>query len=91
MSGVAEDLAHGNRLEKGGEAMEADDKKQEALLEAAHVLEENRTGIVLTGRIRDGKVELDKRTLDEIAEKFARSNVAFVAVNAPFDPNSGQA
>jgi len=48
-----------------------------------------RTGIVLTGYVRNGKVELDQETLDELAKKFANANTAFVAVNAPFDPKSG--
>lgn len=54
---------------------------------AAEVLQGNRIGIVLTGRVRNGKVELDQATLDRIGKKFARANKAFVAVNAPFDPN----
>lgn len=56
--------------------------------ELGRLLQDNRTGIILTGRIRDGKLELDQRTLDEIAAKFAKADMAFVALNSPFDPIS---
>jgi hypothetical protein len=52
----------------------------------AKEMQKARTGIVLTGVVRNGKVELDQTTLDEIAQKFGNANTAFVAVNAPFDP-----
>lgn len=64
----------------------AEDNEHALLLEAARKIQENRSGILLSGRIVNGKVELDQRTLDEIAKKFAGANKAFVAVNAPFDP-----
>ena len=65
-----------------------DAKKQDALVEAARTLcsAERRTGIILSGRVVNGKVELDQSTLDEIGRKFAGANKSFVAVNAPFDP-----
>ena len=53
---------------------------------AARLLQTQQSGIVLTGRIVNGKVELDQSTLDDIAKKFAGANKSFVAVNAPFDP-----
>lgn len=62
------------------------DKK--AVVEALGILERNRTGILLTGRVKDGKVELDRSALDEISRKFPGAEFAFVAVNAPFDPES---
>ena len=58
------------------------------VLEAAKVLESNRLGIVLTGVIRNGKVELDPACLEELAKKFPNATKSFVAVNAPFDPNA---
>jgi hypothetical protein len=58
------------------------------LVETAHKLAKHRSGIVLSGHVKDGKVELDRRTLDEIAKTFAGANKSFVAVNAPFDPDS---
>jgi hypothetical protein len=64
------------------------DPKHQSLIEAAHLLQERQTGIVLSGKIVNGKVELDKSTLDQIAKKFAGANKSFVAVNAPFDPTS---
>jgi predicted transglutaminase-like cysteine proteinase len=58
------------------------------LTAAAKTLQDNRTGLVLTGRITNGKLILDKATEQEIATKFAQADVAFVAMNSPFDPNS---
>jgi len=60
----------------------------EHLTAAAKTLKDHRTGLVLTGRIRDGKLVLDKATETEIATKFAKADVAFVAMNSPFDPQS---
>ena len=48
----------------------------------------DRTGIVLSGRVVNGKVELDEHTVAEIARKFPGAGKSFVAVNAPFDPQS---
>jgi hypothetical protein len=62
------------------------DQQHQQLLAAAKAVQELRSGIVLSGRINNGKVELDQSTLDEIAKRFAGSNRSFVAVNAPFDP-----
>lgn len=64
------------------------DAKKDALVEAAKTMDGARQGIVLTGTINNGKVELDKACLDEIAKKFPGANKSFVAVNAPFDPKS---
>ncbi|MEI6339897.1 MAG: hypothetical protein WCQ57_15165 [Verrucomicrobiota bacterium] len=58
------------------------------VLEAAKVIEGNRLGIVLTGTIKNGKVEIDKACLDELAKKFPNATKSFVAVNAPFDPKA---
>lgn len=58
------------------------------LLEAAKTVENARSGIVLSGTIKNGKVELDQACLDEMAKKFPNANKSFVAVNAPFDPNT---
>ncbi|MGH1561070.1 hypothetical protein ACRAWD_31830 [Caulobacter segnis] len=41
-----------------------------------------------SGRIKDGKLVLDEATQREIASKYAKADVAFVAMNAPFDPQS---
>ncbi|MGA8429764.1 MAG: hypothetical protein WB729_08080 [Candidatus Sulfotelmatobacter sp.] len=65
-----------------------DPKKHASLVEAAKTLQNSRTGVVLSGRIVNGKVELDQATLDEIARKFGGANKSFVAVNAPFDPET---
>lgn len=62
----------------------SDDKKES--LEAVKTLEQNRTGIVLTGQVKDGKIVLDQACLDEIAKKYPDADTTFVAVNAPFDP-----
>ncbi|MBV9821490.1 MAG: hypothetical protein JO144_04540 [Actinobacteria bacterium] len=64
----------------------SDDMAQ--LAETARVLREKRTGLVLTGRISNGRVELDQDSLDHIQRNFPDADVSFVAVNAPFDPHS---
>jgi hypothetical protein len=69
-------------------AQEQHNGEHRELVETVHKLAKHRSGIVLSGQIKDGKVELDQRTLDEIAKSFAGANRSFVAVNAPFDPNS---
>lgn len=58
------------------------------LTKAARLIQDNRTGVVLTGRIVNGRVELDQSSLDEIQDRFPDADVSFVAVNAPFDPHS---
>jgi hypothetical protein len=68
--------------------MEHTDKQHEQLAQAARLIQERRTGLVLTGRIVNGKLELDKTTLDDIRTKFGNANTSFVAVNAPFDPTA---
>ena len=55
---------------------------------AVSVLKEKRTGLVLTGRIKDGKLELDKESAEDVARKFPKGDIAFVALNSPFDPES---
>jgi hypothetical protein len=57
---------------------------------AAKTLETGRLGIVLTGTIKNGKVELDKACLDALSKKFPRATKSFVAVNAPFDPRAAR-
>lgn len=61
---------------------------QRRVADAARVIRENRTGLVLTGRIKNGKLELDQSTLDEIEEKFPQADVSFIALNSPFDATS---
>ncbi|WP_033442247.1 hypothetical protein [Saccharothrix sp. NRRL B-16314] len=58
------------------------------LADAAKTLQENRTGMVLTGRIKNGELQLDQPTLDQIRQKYPDADVAFVALNSPFDAKS---
>jgi hypothetical protein len=60
----------------------------ERVAHAARILDENRIGVVLTGRIVNGRVELDQSTLDRVRDGFPDAEVAFIAVNAPFDPTA---
>jgi hypothetical protein len=64
------------------------DYDHDRVIQAAKMMQENRTGLVLTGRIKDGKLELDKATQDEIAQKFAKADRAFIAMNSPFATKS---
>ena len=63
---------------------------REALLEELNTphLARHRTDMVLTGRIHNGKLELDQPTLDEIQRKFPEGDACFVALNSPFDAES---
>lgn len=72
--------------QKGGGDYMAENSEQ--IEHAARVIHENRTGVVLTGRIVDGRVELDESTMDRIRDGFPGADVAFIAVNAPFDAKS---
>jgi len=58
--------------------------ERERLTQVANAMHEHRTGLVLTGRIKDGKLELDQATKDEIARKFPKADKVFVAMNSPF-------
>ncbi|HUQ54815.1 hypothetical protein [Lentzea sp.] len=60
----------------------------ERLASAASTIQENRTGLVLTGRIKNGELQLDQSTLDQIREKYPDADMAFVAMNSPFDAES---
>jgi hypothetical protein len=66
----------------------AEESRQREHTELGRLLQDNRTGLILTGRIKDGKLELDQRSLNEIATKFPKADMAFVALNSPFDPIS---
>lgn len=66
--------------------MSCDDKREDINI-AAEAMRKAHTGLLLTGRIRNGKLELDKSTLDDIEKKFSNADQAFVAMNSPFDPN----
>jgi hypothetical protein len=73
-----------------------DGSDHKKVVEAARVIEDLRSSsatipVVLTGRIVNGRVEIDKNVLDEIAKKHPNANGSFIAVNAPFDPDSASA
>lgn len=57
----------------------------EQLGHAARSIQENRTGLVLTGRIKNGELHLDQSTLDDIKRKYPDADMSFVAMNSPFD------
>lgn len=66
----------------------AEESRQLDTTQLGRLLQDNRTGLILTGRIKDGKLELDQRSLNEIATRFPKADMAFVALNSPFDPIS---
>jgi hypothetical protein len=88
------DHTHGIiELREGADMSESKSSPEERLgdkqlAEAARVLRETRTGLVLTGRIKNGKLELDQPTLDEIQQKYPEADVSFIALNSPFDAKS---
>jgi hypothetical protein len=42
--------------------------------------------VQVIGRIRNGQLQIEHSSLQELQEKFPNANMTFVAVNAPFDP-----
>jgi hypothetical protein len=70
----------------------AQDQEHEKIVAAAKAIQAVRQGkrvpVVLTGRIVHGKVQIDQNVLDEIAKSHPDANGSFIAVNAPFDPNT---
>jgi hypothetical protein len=58
------------------------------LAKAAEEIQTNRTGLVLTGRIKNGELQLDQATKDEIKRKYPEADMSFVAMNSPFDAES---
>ena len=79
-------MAEKEKRSRGYATQHSIDKK--ASIKAQEVLDRNRAGIVLAGTVKNGKVFLDQSSLDDIARKFPDAEVSFVAVNAPFDPQS---
>lgn len=62
--------------------------EDDQLVDAAKALQANRTGLLLTGRIKNGELQLDQSTLDQIRQQYPDADVAFVALNSPFDAES---
>ncbi len=42
--------------------------------------------VKVIGRVRDGKVIFDQGNLEQFVRAYPQADMAFVAVNAPFDP-----
>jgi hypothetical protein len=42
--------------------------------------------VQLVGQIRNGQLQIDQSSLQELEKKFPNAKMTFVAVNAPFDP-----
>jgi hypothetical protein len=49
-------------------------------------LEKDGVKVQVIGRMVDGKMQLDPKSVEEMSRKFPNAEFAFVAVNAPFDP-----
>lgn len=66
--------------------MTKDTKFEDATRQVVTQLEHAGNKVQVIGHIKDGKIELDQESLKEMAAKFPGRTMAFVAVNAPFDP-----
>lgn len=42
--------------------------------------------VQVVGRVVNGKLEIDQSSLEEYSRRYPNAKLAFVAVNAPFDP-----
>lgn len=60
------------------------EEHRDNLADAWKFVTDNRTGIVLTGKVVNGSLKLDESCLKEIKNNFADAEMSFVAVNAPF-------
>jgi hypothetical protein len=58
---------------------------------AVETLEASGRRVQVIGRVVDGRLEIDQSSLEELTKKFPNADMAFVAVNAPFDPASDAA
>lgn len=72
---------------------QTNDASHKRVLKAAKTINELRKAkhtipVMLTGKIVNGKVKIDQHVLDEIAKTHVNAKGVFVAVNAPFDPQS---
>jgi hypothetical protein len=59
---------------------------EERLQKNVTKLEQEGQKVKVLGRIREGKLEIDQESLRELAEKYPNAEMAFVALNSPFDP-----
>jgi hypothetical protein len=66
--------------------MTVEEKFDEELTKVVSELEKGGRKVQILGQVVNGKIELDQSSLQELAAKYPSSKLAFVAVNAPFDP-----
>jgi hypothetical protein len=66
--------------------MSGQDKFEEELSKVVTNLEQNGRKVQVLGHVVNGKIQLDQSSLQELAAKYPNAKLAFVAVNAPFDP-----
>jgi hypothetical protein len=76
MAAMKDDRGQGHRRPE--ESLEA--------REAVATLEASGRKVQVIGRFVDGRLELDQQSLNELSKRFPNADMAFVAVNAPFDP-----
>jgi hypothetical protein len=55
-------------------------------VEALAKMDKEGRKVHVIGHIRDGRLEIDQKAVDEMMRRFPDANMSFVAVNAPFDP-----
>jgi hypothetical protein len=61
-------------------------KKIPTVKEMVRGLEDSGLKVQLVGSIRNGQLQIEQSSLQELQRKFPNAKMTFVAVNAPFDP-----
>lgn len=61
-------------------------KDQKTLRATVKGLEDAGRKVQVVGQVVNGKIQLDPASLSELQRKLPNAEMAFVAVNAPFDP-----
>lgn len=63
-------------------------KVSKSVSKSLKMIEADGRTVHVLGSVKNGKLEIDQASLVELAKKFPKANLSFVAVNAPFDPRS---
>jgi hypothetical protein len=61
-------------------------KKIPTVKEMVRGLEDSGLKVQVVGSIRNGQLQIEQASLQELQKKFPNAKMTFVAVNAPFDP-----
>ena len=61
-------------------------KKIPTVNEMVRGLQDSGLKVTVVGSIKNGQLQIEQSSLQELQRKFPNAKMTFVAVNAPFDP-----